>query len=70
MQSDNPIDLHVSATCCVMARKVPEVCSTFFRLDDDFAIEVAQHPLGSPLGTIDGYNAEVLRPNRFHSVLN
>ena len=31
--------------------------------EQDIAIEVAQHPLGARLGTIDADNAEVLRSN-------
>ena len=40
------------------------------RCDQHFAVEVAEHPLGTGLGTIDGHDAEVLRADRLHARLD
>ena len=40
------------------------------RFDKDLAKEIAEHPFRSSLGAVDGDNAEVLRPDGLHPLLN
>ena len=39
-------------------------------IDQHFAVEVAEHPLGPGLGTVDGDDAKVLRPNGLDARVN